>query len=72
MARKNVVSVTTNVTPEQLEKIEHVRSLLAVDMSHLVRMALAQFIERNNGEWPTAEIKRGARAHTTNIEVAEN
>lgn len=72
MARKNVVSVTTNVTPEQYETIERVRSIFDVDMSHLVRMALAQFIEQNNGEWPTADIKRGVKAHTPNNAGSEN
>ena len=72
MARKNVVSVTTNVTPEQFETIDHVRKVMDVDMSHLVRMALAQFIERNNGEWPTAEIKRGVKAQPPNNEGLQN
>ncbi len=72
MARKNVISVTTNVTPEQYETIERVRSMFSVEMSHFVRMALAQFVERNNGEWPTADIKRGVKSHTPNNAGDEN
>lgn len=68
MARKNVLPVTTNVTPEQYETIIHVSQKLDVGVAHLVRMALAQFIERNNGEWPTAEIKHGGNHPTANIE----
>lgn len=72
MARKNVVSISTNLTPEQNEVIERLTKTLDVNQAHLIRMALAQFVERNNGEWPTAEIKRGAKSHTPNNGRVEN
>lgn len=72
MARTNVKSVGTNVTPEQLEVIETVSKKLDVGVAHLVRMALAQFIERNNGEWPIAEIKHGGKHLPPNIEGVNN
>lgn len=72
MARKNVVPVSANVTPEQHEAIEQVRKVMDVDMSRLVRMALAQFVERNNGEWPTAEIKHGGNRSISKNEVSTN
>ncbi len=68
MARKNVIGVGTNVTPEQMEVIDRLSKTLDVNQAHLIRMALAQFVERNNGEWPTAEIKRGAKSQPPNIE----
>lgn len=68
MARKNVIAVTTNVTPDQYEVIDNISKKLDVGVAHLVRMALAQFIERNNGQWPTAEIKHGGNHSMTNIE----
>jgi hypothetical protein len=72
MARKNVVAVTTNVTPEQMEVITGVSKKLDVGVAHLVRMALSQFVERNNGEWPTAEIKHGGIHKPTNSENIHN
>lgn len=72
MARKNVVAVGTNVTPEQMEVIKRVCDKLDLEKSHLVRMALAQFIERNNGDWPTAEIKHGGNRRIDNSEIVHN
>lgn len=62
MARKNVVELSTNVSPEQFEAVANLAKKFSVDRSHLVRMALSQFVEQNGGEWPIAEIKRGARS----------
>lgn len=72
MARKNVVTIDTNVTPEQAATIEKLCTQLDVARSHLLRMALAQFVERNNGEWPTAEIKHGGNRHPPTIKGSEN
>ena len=72
MARKNVVGIATNVTPEQMEVIETVCRKMDLEKSHLVRMAIAQFVERNNGEWPIAEIKRGGNFHPPTIKGNEN
>lgn len=72
MARKNVVGIGTNVTPEQMEVIQRVCEKMELEKSHLVRMAIAQFIERNNGEWPTSEIKHGGNRKPTNSEIVHN
>jgi len=61
MARKNVISLSTNLTPEQSEVVKRLSIKFGVNDAHLIRMALAQFVERNDGEWPTAEITRGAK-----------
>lgn len=70
MARKNVVDVTTNVTPDQLKAIDQLCKVFGVGRAQLTRMALAQYVERNDVEWPTAEIIHGRRKSESVVNTA--
>lgn len=59
MPRKNVLAVGTNVTPDQFEVIETLCAKMGLEKSHLVRIAISQYVERNNASWPVAEVKHG-------------
>ena len=59
MARKNVVSIGTNVTPEQKERIIRMATLLGIAEADFVRIAVASHMRFLGEELPITEIKHG-------------
>lgn len=59
MARKNVVSISTNVTPEQKEAIMEFATQKGVTEAQLVRMAVINYVNMLGGNLAFGEIKHG-------------
>jgi len=67
MARKNVVSISTNVTPEQKDAIEQAMSQMGVTEAEFVRNAIARYVILVVGEWPKSIIRHGGRTKDERI-----
>lgn len=66
MARKNTVTIGTNVTPEQKEYLEHFYSALDLTEAQFVRIAVANYIESLGGQLPISHIRHGGRPKREN------
>lgn len=61
MARTHVVSIGTNITPEQKQAFDEARALSGLTEAEFLRLAIAREVFKSGVAWPIQSIKHGGK-----------